>query len=187
MAINLQKGQRVEVALPKFCIGLGWDPNQAASAETFDIDASVFMLDDRGKIPGESYFVFYNNLRSPDGSVVHMGDSREGEGAGDDELIVVDTTKIAPNIKEIVFVVTIHQAPEKRQNFGQIRNSYIRVYNNLNGEEIARYELNEDFSKETKVEFGKLIRTGSTWRFEAVGIGEVGTLQDYVNRWYDGA
>ncbi|MCS7086565.1 MAG: TerD family protein [Bacteroidia bacterium] len=172
--------------MPRFCVGLGWDPNESASAEPFDIDASVFMLDERGKIPGESYFVFYNNLRSPDGSVVHMGDSREGVGSGDDEIIIVDTTKISPAVRELVFVVTIHQASEKRQSFGQIRNSYIRIYNNASGEEIAKYELNEDFSRETKVEFGRLVRHGAGWRFEATGVGETGSLQDYVNRWYDG-
>lgn len=186
MAINLEKGQRVDLTLQKFYVGLGWDPNESASSEPFDIDASVFMLGENGKIPGELFFVFYNNLRSPDGAVVHMGDSREGVGDGDDELVVVDTSKVSPNVHEIVFVVTIHQALEKRQNFGQIRNSYIRIYNGESGEEIAKYELNEDFSRVTKIEFGKLVRHVNTWRFEAVGMGEDGTLQDYVNRWYDG-
>ena len=150
--INLEKGQRVTIELSKFTIGLGWDTNQTDTGFDFDLDASAFILGENKKILADEYYVFYNNLKSPDGSVEHTGDNLTGEGEGDDESIRIDLTRIDPRATEICFVVTIHQAAERRQNFGQVRNSFIRIYNSETGEEIARYDLEEDFSVETAVE-----------------------------------
>ena len=154
--INLEKGQRVNVELQKFTIGLGWDTNESDTGADYDLDASAFILGENRKILSDEYFVFYNNLKSPDGSVTHTGDNLTGEGDGDDESIRVDLSKINPKAVEICFVVTIHEADERRQNFGQVRNSFIRIYNTETGEEIMKYELEEDFSIETSVEFGRL-------------------------------
>ncbi len=127
MAINLEKGQRVAVELPKFTVGLGWDENNSNTGCNFDLDASAFILGENGKIPADEYFVFYNNLVSPDGAVEHTGDNQDGSGSGDDESINIDLSKIDPRAAEIVFVVTIHKCEERRQNFGQVRNAFIRI------------------------------------------------------------
>ena len=155
--INLQKGQRIEIGLSKVGVGLGWDPNQSTGYD-FDLDASAFMLGENGKLPQDEFFVFYNNPLSPDQAVESSGDDMTGGNSdgGDDETLSVDLTKIDARIKEIIFTVTIHKAEERRQNFGQVRNSYIRIYNAVSDEEIARYDLDEDFSVETAVEFGRL-------------------------------
>jgi len=183
MAINLQKGQKVDVNLTKLGVGLGWDPNETENGSAFDLDASAFMLSPTKKIPTDHYFIFYNNLQSPDGALTHTGDVLEGEVEGDDESIKVDLTVINPNIVEILFVVTIHEAKQRRQNFGQVRNSYIRIYNDMTDEEIARYDLDEDFSVETAVEFGRLYKRDGKWKFEAVGIGYSEGLQEFVNKY----
>ena len=133
MSINLSKGERINLAkeapsLQKAGIGLGWDINVTDTGSAFDLDASVFMLGTNGKIPNEKYFVFYNNTTSPDGSVKHEGDSKTGEGSGDDETINIDLTKVDASVQEIIFVVTIHEAEQRKQNFGQVRNSFIRLY-----------------------------------------------------------
>lgn len=180
MAINLEKGQRVAVELPKFTIGLGWDTNNSDTGTDFDLDASAFILGENGKILSDEYFVFYNNLQSPDESVRHTGDNLTGEGEGDDESINIDLSKIDPRATEIIFVVTIHKAPERRQNFGQVRNAFIRIYNTVSGEEILRYDLDEDFSVETAVEFGRLYKRGGQWKFEAIGTGQKGGLAEYL-------
>lgn len=182
MAINLEKGQRVAVDLPKFTIGLGWDTNQSSTGEDFDLDASAFILSENGKIPADEFFVFYNNLISPDGAVEHTGDNLTGEGDGDDESIKIDLSKIDPRANEIIVVVTIHKAAERRQNFGQVRNAFIRIYNTESGEEILRYDLDEDFSVETAVEFGRLYKRGGQWKFEAIGTGQKAGLDAYLNR-----
>lgn len=182
MAINLEKGQRVAVDLPKFTIGLGWDTNQSSTGEDFDLDASAFILGENGKIPADEFFVFYNNLISPDGAVEHTGDNLTGEGDGDDESIKIDLSKIDPRANEIIVVVTIHKAAERRQNFGQVRNAFIRIYNTESGEEILRYDLDEDFSVETAVEFGRLYKRGGQWKFEAIGTGQKAGLDAYLNR-----
>lgn len=181
--INLEKGQRVNVELLKFTIGLGWDTNQSSTGEDFDLDASAFMLGENRKILSDDYFVFYNNLKSPDGAVEHTGDNLTGEGDGDDESIRIDLSKINPLVNEICFVVTIHQASERRQNFGQIHNSFIRIYNSDTNEEILRYELEEDFSVETAVEFGRLYKKAGQWKFEAIGVGQKQGLQEYLNKY----
>jgi tellurium resistance protein TerD len=182
MAINLQKGQRENINAPKFTIGLGWDTNTSSTGEGFDLDASIFILGDNGKIVSDDYFVFYNNLKSPDGAVVHTGDNLTGAGDGDDEQIKVDLSKIASGVKEICIVVTIHQADTRRQNFGQVRNSFIRIVDDSNTE-LLKYELDEDFSIETAVEFGRIYNKGDQWKFEAVGAGMKGGLQDYLNKY----
>ncbi len=181
--INLEKGQRVNVGLPKFTIGLGWDTNSTSTGVDFDLDASAFILGENKKLLSDEYFVFYNNLQSPDGSVEHTGDNLTGEGEGDDESIRIDLSKISPNATEICIVVTIHKAVERKQNFGQVHNSFIRIYNTDNNEEIMKYELEEDFSIETAVEFGRLYRRNGQWKFEAIGAGMKGGLQDYVNKY----
>lgn len=182
--INLQKGQRIEIGLSKVGVGLGWDPNQSTGYD-FDLDASAFMLGENGKLPQDEFFVFYNNPLSPDKAVESSGDDMTGGNSdgGDDETLSVDLTKIDARIKEIIFTVTIHKAEERRQNFGQVRNSYIRIYNAVSDEEIARYDLDEDFSVETAVEFGRLYKRNGEWKFEAVGQGYKGGLQFFVDKY----
>lgn len=182
--INLQKGQRIEIGLSKVGVGLGWDPNQSTGYD-FDLDASAFMLGENGKLPQDEFFVFYNNPISPDKAVESSGDDMTGGNSdgGDDETLSVDLTKIDARIKEIIFTVTIHKAEERRQNFGQVRNSYIRIYNAVSDEEIARYDLDEDFSVETAVEFGRLYKRNGEWKFEAVGQGYKGGLQFFVDKY----
>lgn len=183
MAINLEKGQRVNVNLPKFVVGLGWDANASSTGQSFDLDASVFILGENKKVLSDSHFVFYNNLVSPGGAVEHTGDNLTGEGDGDDESIKIDLSKINPNATELCFVVTIHEAETRKQNFGQVRNSFVRVYNPDTNEEILKYELEEDFSVETAVEFGRLYKRNGEWKFEAVGVGLKGGLQDFLNKY----
>jgi tellurium resistance protein TerD len=183
MAINLEKGQRVELGLPKFVVGLGWDANSSSTGQDFDLDTSVFILGENKKLLSDEYFVFYNNLKSPDGAVEHTGDNRTGEGEGDDESVRVDLSKINPNAVEISIVVTIHQAKERNQNFGQVRNSFIRIYNPDNNEELLKYELEEDFSIETAVEFGRIYKRNGEWKFEAVGVGQKDGLENYLNKY----
>ena len=182
--INLQKGQRIEIGLSKVGVGLGWDPNQSTGYD-FDLDASAFMLGENGKLPQDEFFVFYNNPLSPDKAVESSGDDMTGGNSdgGDDETLSDDLTKIDARIKEIIFTVTIHKAEERRQNFGQVRNSYIRIYNAVSDEEIARYDLDEDFSVETAVEFGRLYKRNGEWKFEAVGQGYKGGLQFFVDKY----
>jgi tellurium resistance protein TerD len=183
MAINLEKGQRVNVGLPKFTIGLGWDAKASDTGEDFDLDASIFMLGENKKIVSDQYFIFYNNLKSPDDAVEHTGDNTTGEGEGDDESIKIDLSKINSAVTEICIVVTIHNAEERHQNFGQVRNSYIRIYNPDNNEELLKYELEEDFSIETAIEFGRIYKRSGEWKFEAVGVGQKGGLEDYLNKY----
>lgn len=184
--INLEKGQRISMdkGLTLVGVGLGWDPNEGTGYD-FDLDASAFMLGENGRIPADEYFVFYNNQKSPDGSVESTGDDLTGGNSdgGDDETINVDLTKVDSKIQEIVFTATIYKAEERKQNFGQVRNSYIRIYDAKTDTEIARYDLDEDFSIETAVEFGRLYRRSGEWKFEAMGIGNKGGLQSLVNKY----
>ncbi len=183
MAINLEKGQRTEVKLPKFVVGLGWDTNSSSTGGEFDLDCSVFILGDNKKILTDDYFVFYNNTKSPDSSVEHTGDNLTGAGDGDDETIKIDLSKIDSKATEICFVVTIHEAESRRQNFGMVRNSFVRICNPDNNEELLKYELEEDFSIETAVEFGRLYKRNDEWKFEAVGVGQKGGLADYLQKY----
>lgn len=184
MAINLTKGQRIDVRLVRLGVGLGWDPNDGSGAD-FDLDASAFMLNASKKLPLDEFFVFYNNPISPDKAIESSGDDRTGRNSedGDDETLSVDLTKTDPRIEEIIFTVTIHDHEARRQNFGQVRNSYIRIYNLDTNEEIAKYELEEDFSIETAVEFGRLYKRNGDWKFEAMGIGYRGGLQYFVDKY----
>ena len=183
MAINLEKGQREKISIPNFRVGLGWDSNTNATGDAFDVDASVFILGANGKLISDNHFVFFNNLVSPDGAITHSGDNLTGAGDGDDEVIHIDLSKAAAEVTEITFVVTIHKAADRRQNFGQIRNSFIRVVNQTTNDEIVKYELDEDFSIETAVEFGRLYKRNEEWKFEAVGNGMKGGLQDFLTKY----
>lgn len=187
MAINLQKGQKIDIGLSRITVGLGWDPNEG-SGDTYDLDASAFMLDATRQIPTDSFFVYYSNLDSPDQALRHTGDDPTGgnSATGDDESIKIDLSRVDPRIQEILFVVTIHEAVSKRQNFGQVRNSYIRIVDDQTEQEIAKYELGEDFSIETAIEFGRLYTRDGKWRFEASGIGYKEDLAFFVRKHYTG-
>ena len=185
MAVNLSKGQRVSLdnSMRMALVGLGWDTNKYDGGFDFDLDASAFLLGANGKCIRDEDFVFYNNLNGRNGAVVHQGDNLTGEGDGDDETVKVDLSKISANAAEICFVVTIHKADERKQNFGQVRNSFIRIYNPVTNEEIMKYELEEDFSIETAVEFGRLYRRNGQWKFEAIGVGQKQGLQEFLNKY----
>lgn len=183
MAINLTKGQRINIGLQKIGVGLGWDPNEA-SGQDYDLDASAFLLGSNGKLPSEEHFVFYGNKLSPDGAVEGAEDDTTGGSSdGDDETVKVDLSRVSQNVQEIVFTVSIYEYDVRRQNFGQVRNSFIRIYDELTNEEIAKYELDEDFSTESAVEFGRLYRRDGAWKFEAIGKGYQGGLQTLVNKY----
>lgn len=187
MAINLQKGQRIDIGLSKISVGLGWHPNEGTGAD-FDLDASAFMIDENRVIPKEEFFVFYGNTDSPDGALHHTGDDPTGGNSaqGDDETIQVDLSKIDAQVKEILFVVTIHDAVNRKQNYGQVRDSYIRIVDEGTGQEIAKYELGEDFSIETGVEFGRLYLKDGKWKFEASGIGYKEDLAFFLSKYFKG-
>ena len=181
MPINLSKGQKVDLTkgnpgLKKIMVGLGWDVNAFDSGADFDLDAAAFMLGENGKCPTEKEFVFYGNLTHPSESVVHMGDNLTGEGDGDDEQIKVNLAAVPENISKIAFTVTIYEAEQRRQNFGQVNNAFIRIYNEANGEELLRYDLGEDFSIETAAVFGELYKNNGEWKFNAIGCGYQGGL-----------
>jgi tellurium resistance protein TerD len=182
MAINLQKGQRENLNAQKFTIGLGWDTNASSTGAAFDLDASVFVLGANSKLVGDEYFVFYNNSKSPDSAVTHTGDNLTGDGDGDDESILVDLSKINSAVQELCVVVTIHDAAARKQNFGQVRNSFIRVVDEQNNV-LVKYELDEDFSVETAVEFGRIYKKDNQWKFEAIGAGMKGGLEDYLKKY----
>ena len=197
MAINLTKGQRVDIGLQKLGVGLGWDPSTAPDVD-FDLDASAFMLDSSGKIPSEDFFVFYRSgcrnpkgsvypdgkAISPDGAVESSGDDTTGGNSdGDDETLTVDLSRLDPRINQIIFTVTIYEFAERKQNFGQVRNSFIRIYDASNDTELCKYELDEDFSVETAIEFGRLYKRNDTWRFEAIGDGHQGGLDTFVKKY----
>lgn len=183
MAINLVKGQNVEISLSLVGVGLGWDPNPTTGHD-FDLDASCFLLGSNGKLPTDDHFVYYNNLKSPDGAVESSGDDRTGGSSdGDDETLTLNLTRVDAVIQEIIFAVSIHDYDSRKQNFGQVRNSFIRVYDALTNEEITKYELGEDFSIESVVEFGRLYRRGTTWKFAALGVGYQGGLQTLVDKY----
>lgn len=182
MAINLTKGQRMDVGLKQARVGLGWNPNTQASSQEYDLDASAFMLGENAKLLSGDHFVYYNNLESPDGSLKSTGDNRTGEGEGDDESLIVNLSAVDPRVVEIIFIVTIYEADLRKQNFGQVRNAFIRICDAGNGQEICKYELDEDFSTESAVEFGRLYRKSGAWKFEAIGRGYQGGLQELVSK-----
>tara|TARA_B110000977_G_scaffold40303_1_gene54217 strand:+ start:1624 stop:2199 length:576 start_codon:yes stop_codon:yes gene_type:complete len=186
--INLQKGQRVPiekngVSIQKFRIGLGWDTNETDSGLDFDLDASAFILGENNKVVSQSHFVYFNNLKDPENSVIHTGDNLTGEGEGDDEMIDVDLSLINQSAKSISIVVTIHDATARNQNFGQVRNAFVRIYDPNSNEEIMKYDLSEDFSIETAIEFGRIYLHNDKWKFEAIGSGYSGGLQSFVDNY----
>lgn len=181
MPISLQKGQKVDLTkgnpgLTKIMVGLGWDTNKYDGGSDFDLDAAAFLLSDSGKVSGQGDFVFYGNLKHSSEGVIHMGDNLTGEGDGDDEQIMVELSKVPANIQKIDFTVTIYEAENRKQNFGQVSNAFIRIVDTSNNQELIRYDLGEDFSIETAVVVGELYRNGSEWKFNAVGSGFQGGL-----------
>ncbi|EME99962.1 TerD family protein [Streptomyces mobaraensis NBRC 13819 = DSM 40847] len=187
MAVTLAKGGNVSLSkeapgLTAVTVGLGWDVRTTTGAD-YDLDASALLCDAHGKVPSDQHFVFFNNLRSPEGSVVHSGDNLTGGGDGDDEQIQVDLAAVPAEVDKIVFPVSIYDAAQRGQSFGQVRNAFIRVVNRADGRELARYDLTEDASTETAMVFGELYRHDPEWKFRAIGQGYAsglaGIAQDY--------
>ncbi|MEV6005858.1 TerD family protein [Streptomyces sp. NPDC051976] len=181
MGVSLSKGGNVSLTkeapgLTAVTVGLGWDVRTTTGSD-FDLDASALLLDASGKVVSDKHFVFFNNLKSPDGSVEHTGDNLTGEGEGDDEAIKVSLATVPPEIDKIVFPVSIYEGESRQQSFGQVRNAFIRVVNQAGGTEIARYDLTEDASTETAMVFGELYRNGAEWKFRAVGQGYASGLR----------
>jgi tellurium resistance protein TerD len=181
MAVSLSKGQKVDLTktnpgLMNVVIGLGWDINKYDGGNDFDLDSSVFLLGENGKASNETDFVFYNNPQGANGAVVHTGDNRSGAGEDDDEQIKINLTGLPANIQRIAFTITIHDAERRNQNFGQVSDSYVRIFNETSGEELIRYDLGEDFSIETAIVVGELYRHNGEWKFNAIGSGYQGGL-----------
>lgn len=179
--VNLTKGQKIDLTktnpnLKKIMVGLGWDTNKYDGGFAFDLDASAFLLNATGKAPSEDDFVFYNNKEHKSGAVIHMGDNRTGEGDGDDEIINIELDKIPSSIDKIDFTVTIFEADQRGQNFGQVSNAYIRIINMDTNEELIHFDLGEDFSIETAIVVAELYRHNGEWKFNAIGSGFSGGL-----------
>ena len=180
MAISLTKGQNLSLSktdpsLKNVLVGLGWD-TRSTDGQDFDLDASVFMATENGKVPSDRHFIFYNQLVSPCGSVEHTGDNLTGDGDGDDESVIVLLDKVESNIKSLFITVTIHDAEARRQNFGQVSNAFVRIVNNDTSDEIVRFDLSEDYSTETAMVFGEIYRHNGEWKFRAIGQGYTGGL-----------
>ncbi|WP_111859095.1 TerD family protein [Acinetobacter sp. CFCC 10889] len=181
MAITLNKGgnlslSKTDPSLSQVLVGLGWDARATDGAD-FDLDASAFLLGANDKVRGEHDFIFYNQTRSPEGSVEHTGDNRTGDGDGDDEAVKINLGLVPADIQKIAITVTIHDAEQRGQNFGQVQNAFIRVVNDQSNVEIVRFDLNEDYSTETAMVFGELYRHNGEWKFRAVGQGYAGGLR----------
>jgi tellurium resistance protein TerD len=180
MAISLQKGGNVNLSkeapgLNKMVVGLGWDL-RATDGAAFDLDGAVFLLNSAGKVRSDADFIFYNNLKSVEGSVAHSGDNRTGAGEGDDESVTIDLAKVPADVDKIAICVTIHEAEQRRQNFGQVSKAFVRCVNASGNAEIARYDLSEDSSTEAAMVFGEVYRAGADWKFRAIGQGFKGGL-----------
>lgn len=181
MAVSLTKGQKVDLTKgnPGLCnllVGLGWDINRYDGGSDFDLDTAAFLLGGDGKTASDADFVFYGNLKHASGAVEHLGDNLTGEGDGDDEQIKIDLSKVPETVEKIDFTVTIYEAEERRQNFGQVSNAFIRIVDEANNTELIRYDLGEDFSIETAVVVGELYRNNGEWKFNAIGSGFQGGL-----------
>jgi len=180
MTISLAKGQKIDLTkgnnLKKAVIGLGWDTNKYDGGLEFDLDASAFLVDVNGKAQNEYDFLFYNNLKHPSGGVIHTGDNRTGEGEGDDEQIIIEFSKVPPEVNTIAITVTIHDAINRSQNFGQVSNAFVRVVNEDTNEELMRYDLTEEYSIETAMVVCELYRNNGEWKFNAIGSGFQGGL-----------
>ena len=182
MPINLVKGQKTDLtkgnaSLAKILVGLGWDVKKYDGGFDFDLDASAFLLGPNGKVSSDADFIFYHNLKHSSGAVEHTGDNLTGAGDGDDEVIRVDLKKLPPSVDKVAFTVTIYDADDRKQNFGQVANAYIRIVDEASGEELIRYDLGEDFSIETAVVVGELYRNAGEWKFNAIGSGFKGGLR----------
>ncbi|MBK6509546.1 MAG: TerD family protein [Haliea sp.] len=182
MAVNLQKGgnvslSRTDPGISVLLCGLGWDA-RVTTGDDFDLDASVFLVTSSGNVRNDADFIFFNNPVASDGSVEHLGDNRTGAGDGDDEQVIVHLSNVSDQIVKLVFAVTIYEGTVRRQNFGQIQNAFIRVVNKQTNQELARFDLSEDFSTETSVIFGEVYRNGGEWKFKAVGQGFSGGLAE---------
>ena len=180
MAISLTKGQNISLSktdpsLKNVLVGLGWDA-RSTDGQDFDLDASVFMATENGKVPSDRHFIFYNQLVSPCGGVEHTGDNLTGDGDGDDESVIVCLDKVQSNIKSLFITVTIHDAEARRKNFGQVSNAFVRIVNNDTSDEIVRFDLSEDYSTETAMVFGEIYRHNGEWKFRAIGQGYTGGL-----------
>lgn len=181
MPISLAKGQKMSLtkdnpSLSKITVGLGWDVNKYSGGAEFDLDASVFICGANGKCRNDNDFIFYKNLDSADGAVHHTGDNKTGVGDGDDEAIQIDLNRVAPDVQSIAITVTIYDANNRRQNFGQVSNAYVRVVDDTTGSEIVRFDLGEDFSIETAIVAGEIYRHNGEWKFNAIGSGFQGGL-----------
>lgn len=181
MSVSLSKGgnvslEKVAPGMTKMLTGLGWDVRTTDGVD-FDLDASIFMLGDDGKVVDDKSFIFYNNLKSVCGSVEHTGDNLTGDGDGDDETVKIDLSAIPASVKKIAIAVTIHDAESRSQNFGQVSNAFIRVVNEADGVEAVRYDLSEDYSTETAMNFGEIYRHNNEWKFKAIGQGFAGGLK----------
>ncbi|RZS86893.1 tellurium resistance protein TerD [Motilibacter rhizosphaerae] len=182
MGVSLAKGGNVSLSkeaggsLTSVVVGCGWDV-RATTGMDFDLDASAVVCGASGKVLSDAYFVFFNNLQSPDGLVRHTGDNRTGEGEGDDEQVIVDLAALGPEVSKVVVVVSIYDADARRQNFGQVQNAFIRIVDEPTGRELARFDLTEDASTETAMIFGELYRHGGEWKFRAVGQGYASGLR----------
>lgn len=188
MAISLKKGQKIDLTktnpgLSKILVGLGWDTNKYDGGADFDLDASVFMVDASGKAPTENEFIFYNNPKHTSGSVEYLGDNRTGEGSGDDEQINIDLSLVPANIDKIAFTVTIYDYENRKQNFGQVSNAFIRIVDVTKNEELIRYDLSEDFSIETALVIAELYRNNGEWKVQAIGSGFSGGLSALCNNY----
>ncbi len=190
MGISLTKGQRVSLekvspGLEAVFVGLGWDVNQSDTGSDFDLDTSVFLLGEDDKLVSDNHLIFYNNLKSPDSenSVEHMGDNLTGAGEGDDEVVIVNLKKVPEEVQKVTFVVTIYDAQKRGQNFGQVKNAFVRLVDVKSKEEVLRYDLTEDYSVETAMIMGELYKKDGEWRMSAVGEGYEGGLQTIINRY----
>ncbi|MBL0229846.1 MAG: TerD family protein [Moraxellaceae bacterium] len=180
MALSLQKGGNLSLSkaapnLTNILIGLGWDVRTTDGA-AFDLDASLFMVGDTGKVRSDADFIFYNQAKSSCGSVEHTGDNRTGEGEGDDESVKVNLANVPANVSRLVVTVTIHDAQARQQSFGQVGGAFMRVINSADNSEIARFDLSEDYSTETAMIFGEIYRHNGEWKFKAIGQGYSGGL-----------
>ncbi|MGH4050224.1 MAG: TerD family protein [Clostridium sp.] len=181
MAISLKKGQKVDLTkgnpgLINVIVGLGWDTNKYDGGAAFDLDAAAFLVGANGKVTSDNDFIFYNNPKDASGAVTHLGDNKTGDGEGDDEQIKIELSKVPTSVEKINFTVTIHEAAERAQNFGQVSNAFIRILDENNNEELIRYDLSEDYSIETAVVVAELYRNNGEWKFSAVGSGFEGGL-----------
>lgn len=180
MAISLKKGGNVSLekedpGIESVLVGLGWDA-RATDGQDFDLDASCFMLGADGKVRSDQDFIFYNNLKSGDGAVIHTGDNRTGQGDGDDEALKVELFQVPADVTKLAFTATIHEADKRKQNFGMVQNAYIRIVNQKSGKEVARFDLSEDASTNTAMIFGEIYRHNGEWKFRAIGQGYDGGL-----------